>query len=74
MLSLKLGLILCVYFIIGMEAAPKPNPEDLHIHLNLHDPTSAAGVAQAAGDYGKILDQDNGNGRDGENSGRHPSS
>ena len=35
-----------------MEAAPKPNPEDLHIHLNLHDPTSAAGVAQAAGDYG----------------------
>merc|ERR1711942_335806 len=53
MLSLKLGLILCVFFIIGMEAAPEPNPEDLHIHLNLHDPTSAAkkgdGVAQAAG-------------------------
>merc|ERR1711862_430491 len=40
MLSLKLGLILCVYFIIGMEAAPKPNPEDLHIHLNLHDQTA----------------------------------
>merc|ERR1711862_782052 len=56
MFSLRLGLFLCIFYIIGMEAAPEPKPEDLHIHLNLHDPTGAAkqgvGVAQAAGDYG----------------------
>ena len=59
MLSLKLGLFLCILFIIGMEGAPEPKPKDLYIHVNLHDndPTGAAkegfGVAQAAGDYGR---------------------
>ena len=56
MLSLKLGLFAFVLCVIGMEAAPEQKPEDVHIHLNLHDPTGAAkqggGVAQAAGDYG----------------------
>ena len=60
MLSLKLRLFLCILFVIGMEGAPEPKPEDLHIHLNLHDPTGAAkegfGVAQAAGDYGLLED------------------
>ena len=53
MFSLKLGLFLCILFVIGMEGAPEPKPEDLHIHLNLHDPPGAGGVAQAAGDYGR---------------------
>ena len=64
MLSLKLGLFLCILFVIGMEGAPEPKPEDLHIHLNLQDSTGAAkeggGVAQAAGDYGRANVDDDG--------------
>ena len=53
MFYLKLGLFLCIFFIIGMEAAPEPEPKDLHIHLNLQDTTSAA--QEAAGDYGHAV-------------------
>merc|ERR1712055_421089 len=64
MLSLKLGLFVCIFFVIDMEAAPERKPEDLHIHLNFHDPTGAAkeggGVAQEAGDHGPDI-WDNGN-------------
>ena len=42
MFSLKLGLFLCILFVIGMEGAPEPKPDDLHIHLNLHDTTGTA--------------------------------
>ena len=53
MFSLKLGLFFCIFFIIGMEAAPEPEPEDLHIHLNLQDTTAAA--QEGAGDYGHAM-------------------
>merc|ERR1711942_313507 len=53
MFSLKLGLFLCIFFIIGMEAAPAPEPEDLHIHLNLHDPPGAA--QETIRDYGHAM-------------------
>ena len=53
MFSLKLGLFLCIFYIIGMEAAPEPEPEDLHIHLNLQDTTGAA--QEAAMDYGHAM-------------------
>ena len=56
MFSLKLGLFLCIFIIIGMEAAPEPEPEDLHIHLNLHEPTGAAQEGGGvAGDYGHAM-------------------
>merc|ERR1711970_532650 len=42
MFSIKLGLFVCILFVIDMEAAPEQKPEDLHIHINLHDPTGAA--------------------------------
>merc|ERR1711862_1051115 len=53
MFSLKLGLFLCIFYIIGMEAGSEPEPEDLHIHLNLQDTTGAA--QEAAMDYGHAM-------------------
>ena len=59
MFSLKLGLFLCIFYIIGMEAAPEPEPEDLHIHLNLHDTTGAVEQGGGvAGDYGRANSDD----------------
>ena len=59
MFSLKLGLFVCILFVIDMEAAPEQKPEDLLIHLNFHDPTGAAkeggGVAQEAGSHGPVF-------------------
>merc|ERR1711862_88627 len=56
MFSLRLGLFLCIFYIIGMEAAPEPRPEDLHIHLNLHDQTAAAQEGGGvAGDYAHAM-------------------
>ena len=62
MFSLKLGLFVCILFVIDMEAAPEQKPEDVHIHLNLHDPTGAAkeggGVAQEHRSHGPGIRDD----------------